>query len=194
MTEEDTHDFPEERADALRISAEASLGAFMEMRKDAIQQEIEFADSWGLLLPEDHKFLIDKYAFCFCLTMKPEGGVPEFDVVGSHQDLYHMLQTLPQQMSAAQKIAGGFAFGTFTQGWGAQVDENDDDDTPPSQSPNRKRVMLVHMLSAFGDTTTAMKLEDVEEIMTSSNNAGGELSDALINCAKVAARTFANLN
>jgi len=194
MTEENTRE-DEDRAEALRFAAQASLGAFMEMRKGVVEDEIALADKWGLLLPEDHQFLIDKFAFCFCLTIKPDSGeIPEFEVLANHPDIYHMLEVLPRQLAVAQKIANGFVFGTFTQGWGAPVEKDDDDDIPPSESPNRKRVMLVHMISAFGEQTTAMKLEDVEEIMTQTGNAGGNLSDALINCAVVASQTFAQLN
>lgn len=169
---------------------EGILNAFIALREHAIKAELDWAESEKVLLDEDHIFEFDKSAYGFVVRAKETdtGIEPDFKMIAAHGDIYAMLEGIGQDLDCARQITSSRIFGVFTQGWGVEVDLNNDDDIAPSKHPKRKRVRLVHLVSALGDTASAMKVDDAEEAVTEMNSAGGELSEAIRECVINAVR------
>ena len=64
----------------------------------------------------------------------------------------------------------------ITSGWAAP---NDDEDTAPSQHPERRRVNLLCVASRDGKQASAMRMAGSDELVTDNGNATGPLAWAL---------------
>lgn len=169
---------------------EGILNAFIALREHAIKAELDWAESEQVLLDEDHTFEFDKNAYGFVVRAKETdtGIEPDFKMIAAHGDIETMLEGIGQDIDCARQITSSRIFGVFTQGWGVEFDPENDDDIAPSKHPKRKRVRLVHLVSALGDTASAMSIEDAGEVVTEVNSAGGKLTDAIHECVMNAVR------
>lgn len=183
-------DTVEQEKHELEGIGEGILNAFIKLREHAIKAELDWAESEEVLLDEDHTFEFDKNAYGFVVRAKETktGIKPDFKMIALDGDIYTMLEDIGQDLDCARQITSSRIFGVFTQGWGVQVDPNDDDKIPPSKHPKRKRVRLVHLVSASGDTASAMNIEDAGETVTEMNSAGGGLAEAIRECVLNAVR------
>jgi len=93
---------------------------------------------------------------------------------GNNGDVYDLLSD--EYTVHLAKNAKGFT--VVTTGWAARV-EDIDDDTPPSQAPNRKRVRLVVQVSDAGVFSILRFQDKPNEIVTDENTATGSLADAV---------------
>lgn len=107
----------------------------------------------------------------------PEAGLygvletGETFLIGNGFDVYHLLS---QEIDSPLQIAG---LAVTTSGWAAPLNENGKVDGQPSQHPERKRVLLVALVTAE-EILSAMRFADDEEIITDTGGAGS-LADAL---------------
>ena len=106
------------------------------------------------------------------------GELPWCKIIAEDADIYEMLADI----SNVEKLheAGFKSFAVSTCGWAAPIDKDGDydDDTPPSQHPERVRVRLVTLLhnSKMG---SAIHFKGKEEITYDTGNAQGSLKSAL---------------
>lgn len=179
----------EQKKHDLEGIGESILNAFVSLREQAIKAELELATENEILLDADHIFEFDKSAFGFVVRVERDGdkAEPQFKLISMCPDIYQMLEGIGQDLDCARQITSSQIFGVFTQGWGVEADDSDDN-TPPSQHPKRKRVRLVHLVSMLGDTASAMKIDEMEEAVTEMNSAQGGLSDAIHECVVNAIR------
>ena len=124
-----------------------------------------------------------RQCYGFTVGMDEESN-PTMNLIGSHGDVYDFLENMPAYYSVAEQIAGSFMLGVFTQGWGAPMKDGEDEEnfTPPSENEDRRRVQLVHMLSATGHTVSAVKIDGDDEIMINFNNGGGAMAEGMARC------------
>lgn len=181
----------QEQLEMLEKITEATLETFLDIRQQAINSELAFADNFGILLGEDHKFVFDRYAYAF--VVRPEFGdddtvTPDLRMIGNNGDAYQLLEDISTDLDKARELTSSVMFGIFTQGYGVSLDTDDDTDVAPSEHPNRKRVQLVHLVSMMGDFASAMKIEDIGEIITESNSAQGAITEALGECVTKAVK------
>ena len=108
----------------------------------------------------------------------PEAGLygvletGETFLIGNGFDVYHLLS---QKIDSPLQIAG---LAVTTSGWAAPLNENKEvDGGQPSQHPDRKRVLLVALVTAE-EILSAMRFADDEEIITDTGGVGF-LADAL---------------
>ena len=89
-------------------------------------------------------------------------------------DIYDMLE----DKSTIEIAKNSTNFAVVTTGWAAQA-EDIDDNTPPSQAPNRKRVRLVVQVSKAGVVSILRFQDRPNEIVTDEGTATGSLADAV---------------
>lgn len=158
MTEQD-----EMREKVMGGCAEAALETFREGLKEG---KIDSRQCYGFTLGMD------------------EDKDPSMSLIGSHGDVYDFLEHMPAYYPVAEQVADSFMLGVFTQGWGAPVGagENEENFTPPSEHENRRRVQLVHIISATGHTVSAMRIDGEDDAIISFNNAGGAMAEGIARC------------
>jgi hypothetical protein len=109
-----------------------------------------------------------------------------FDKIHEDGDVYEMLNPF----NTIWKMKGYNFFSIVTCGWAAPIANDDDDDEfidlPPSQHPNRRRVMLTVNATIDKKVGSVISFEDdIENAVFDYGNAKGSLADAfmeLIEC------------
>ena len=102
----------------------------------------------------------------------------EFNMLGSGGDIYDLISE--QIITSATTVGDGDVFGCFTRGWAAPLDGEtmpDENDVAPSQHPDRKRVLLVAIVTDLMEMASAMRMNG-EEVITTTEGAGS-LADKL---------------
>jgi hypothetical protein len=103
--------------------------------------------------------------------------------IGTCGDVYELLE----EMEAKELLATDVAVGVETCGWASPISqgEDEDDQVPPSQHPDRRRVRLVTMVTRKFEVASAMGFADTpDEVITDAGTARGSLADALLNTVK----------
>jgi len=103
--------------------------------------------------------------------------------IGTCGDVYELLE----EMEAKELLATDVAVGVETTGWASPIQQgdNEDEQVPPSQHPDRRRVRLVTMVTRNFDVASAMGFADTpDEVITDAGTARGALADALLNTVK----------
>ena len=91
--------------------------------------------------------------------------------ISSSPDLYELLKA---EVETPLNIVG---LAVSTGGWSAPLDADGEADCPPSEHPERKRVLLVAVVTAE-EIMSAMRFADEDEIITDGNGTGA-FADAL---------------
>jgi hypothetical protein len=100
--------------------------------------------------------------------------------IGTHGDVYELLESL----AGSKLLATDIAVGVETCGWASPIKEGVDDDeqVPPSQHPDRRRVRLVSLVTRKYDMASAMGFADTpDEVITDAGTARGSLAEELMN-------------
>ena len=101
-------------------------------------------------------------------------GALRISFLAEHGDVYELLE------SRGSAIARMFdAAAVLTCGWAAPVDDDADDDLPPSVHPRRRRVRLVVVVGDTGVGSVLRFADTPDEIVTDPGNAKGSLADAV---------------
>lgn len=94
--------------------------------------------------------------------------------IQSGRDVYDLLETEEVQDMASRTDL----IALFTCGWASPRTDSDDDDLPPSQHPERKRVAMLVFANKKKQLVTAMRMGDNELLV--NDDGSGALGDALI--------------
>ena len=101
-------------------------------------------------------------------------GALRISFLAEHGDVYELLE------SRGSAIARMFdAAAVLTCGWAAPVDDDGEDDLPPSVHPRRRRVRLVVVVGDAGVGSVLRFADTPDEIVTDPGNARGSLADAV---------------
>lgn len=101
-------------------------------------------------------------------------GALRISFLAEHGDVYELLE------ARGSAIARMFdAAAVLTCGWAAPVDDDSDDDLPPSVHPRRRRVRLVVVVGDAGVGSVLRFADTPDEIVTDPGNAKGSLADAV---------------
>jgi len=119
------------------------------------------------------------HAYIFGVNTQNEAGEDSVSIteITHYHDVYSMLAD-PDVISEAKKYP---AVLVTTSGWAVQFTPNEDDNItqiPPSEHPNRKRVVLRAMYTKEEEFATCVILEDEEPMFDDQGN--GMLADAII--------------
>jgi len=113
-------------------------------------------------------------------VVDPEGvdqqadGALRISFLAEHGDVYELLE------ARGTAIARMFdAAAVLTCGWAAPVNDEGDDDVPPSVHPRRRRVRLVVVVGDAGVGSVLRFADTPNEIVTDPGNAKGSLADAV---------------
>ena len=99
----------------------------------------------------------------------------EVDCVAKSPDVYALLE----DEETFNAIDGYDTFSILTCGWAAPV-ETTDEDTPPSQHPEKRRVRLLVHATEFGVASVLRFKDKNDEIVTDEGQARGSLADAVM--------------
>ena len=91
--------------------------------------------------------------------------------ISSGPDVYKLLE---QTVTSPLKIVG---LAITTSGWAAPLNVDGEMDCPPSEHPDRKRVLLVAVVTA-DELMSSMRFADSEEVLTEEDGSGS-LAEAL---------------
>jgi hypothetical protein len=101
-------------------------------------------------------------------------GALRISFLAEHGDVYELLE------ARGSAIARMFdAAAVLTCGWAAPVDDDVDDDVPPSAHPRRRRVRLVVVVGDAGVGSVLRFADNPDDIVTDPGNAKGSLADAV---------------
>ena len=119
------------------------------------------------------------HAYIFGVNTQNEAGEDSVSIteITHYHDVYSMLAD-PDVISEAKKYP---AVLVTTSGWAVQFTPNEDDNItqiPPSEHPNRKRVILRAMYTKEEEFATCVILEDEEPMFDDQGN--GMLADAIM--------------
>lgn len=101
-------------------------------------------------------------------------------IIGTHGDVYELLS----ELAGSKLLATDIAVGVETCGWACPIQEgiDDDDQVPPSQHPDRRRVRLISLVTRKYETASAMGFADTpDEVITDAGTARGTLAEELMN-------------
>ena len=93
---------------------------------------------------------------------------------GSFVDVYEGLEIFSKDPASADSIA----LGIVTTGWAAPIGDDGDLDTPPSERPDRKRVIVYTVRTLEHDCWGAIDIDGNDELIE-GNQSEGPLLDAL---------------
>lgn len=125
----------------------------------------------------DTKALAEKMVRELGTTEQPHAGLfgvlatGETFEIGHGDDVYDLLSNVEP---TPLKVVG---LAVTTSGWAAPLNENGEVDGAPSRHPERRRVILVAVVTA-GEMMSAMRFAGDDEVITDTNGQGS-LSDAL---------------
>lgn len=95
--------------------------------------------------------------------------------VAKSGDIYDLLD----DNNTLKAIDGYDTFSILTCGWAAPL-ESTDENTPPSQHPEKRRVRLLVHATEFGVASVLRFKDDDDEIVTDEGSARGSLADAVM--------------
>jgi hypothetical protein len=104
-------------------------------------------------------------------------------VIGTHGDVYELLESI----AGRKLLATDIAIGVETCGWASPIKEgvDDDDQVPPSQHPDRRRVRLISLVTRQFQVASAMGFADTpDEVITDAGTARGTLAEELMSTVK----------
>lgn len=102
--------------------------------------------------------------------------------IDTGSDVYELLET-PKARTAAVELNNPLALTTL--GWAAPIDENPND-LPPSEHPNRRRVSLFIMVNQTGKMASVIRFKDTpNETTTDDGEARGTLAEALLHLMRL---------
>jgi hypothetical protein len=104
------------------------------------------------------------------------GEVPVVKHIAEHEDVYEMLDDTFNAILLNE--ANGTGFAIVTTGWAAPIGDNDDDETAPSQHPERKRVRLMAMIHN-GTMGSSIRFKGEKDVTYDTGNARGSLASAM---------------
>ena len=128
-------------------------------------------------LRKDHKDPYDMQA-ARMFIFNPDHSI---EVISSHQEVYEALENVtnltdPRLLTMRQ-------LGVETCGWAAPVNETgDNDDTPPSAHPARRRCRLIAVVDRNLEVASCLGFSDTDDLVTDQGNARGALDDAIKQC------------
>lgn len=93
-----------------------------------------------------------------------------------NSDVYELLENIHTVNALINHKQDGFV--VLTCGWAAAIDDCDDD-TPPSQAPNKRRVRLVTGANSNGVATVIRFKDDTMHKITDEGSARGSLADSV---------------
>lgn len=99
----------------------------------------------------------------------------EIDCVAKSGDVYDLLD----DKKTFKAIQDYDTFSILTCGWAAPL-ESTDENTPPSQHPERRRVRLLVHATEFGVVSVMRFQDNDDEIVTDEGKATGSLADAVM--------------
>ena len=95
--------------------------------------------------------------------------------VKENGDVYDLLD----DFDTLETVKDCASFTILTAGWAAPINETDEN-TPPSQHPERRRVRLVVHVTEFGVASVMRFKDDADEIVTDDGKARGSLAEAVM--------------
>ena len=95
--------------------------------------------------------------------------------VKENNDVYDMLD----DFDTLESIKDCASFTILTAGWAAPINETDEN-TPPSQHPEKRRVRLIVHATEFGVASVMRFKDNANEIVTDDGNARGSLAEAVM--------------
>jgi len=90
-------------------------------------------------------------------------------------DIYDLLD----DFDTLESIKDCASFTILTAGWAAPINETDED-TPPSQHPEKRRVRLIVHATEFGVASVMRFKDKADEIVTDDGKARGSLAEAVM--------------
>ena len=121
----------------------------------------------GLFEEAESEGMVDpSHAYVFAIKGQ------DFKMLGSGGDIYDLISE--HAITSAFTIGDGDVFGCFTRGWAAPIGERseaNDVALAPSQHPDRKRVLLVAIVTDLMEMASAMRMNG-EEVITTTEGAG----------------------
>ena len=100
-----------------------------------------------------------------------------YRLIHTDGDVYEGFENLPNIVRLSDEEEG---IAVETCGWAAPIQENEDDDTAPSQHPKRRRVKLLALITRTFEMASAIAFADDENIITDGGQAQGTMADAMI--------------
>lgn len=104
-------------------------------------------------------------------------------IIGTSGDVYDLLEGL----ASRKLLATDIAVGVETCGWASPITEGmtDDEQVPPSEHPDRRRVRLISIVTRKFEMASAMGFADTpDEVITDAGTARGTLAEELMNTVK----------
>jgi|SanBayMetagenome_1026888.scaffolds.fasta_scaffold53948_2 hypothetical protein len=99
--------------------------------------------------------------------------------IGTHGDVYELLE----ELTGRKLLTTDIAIGVETCGWASPIreGESEDEQVPPSQHPDRRRVRLVSLVTRKYEMASAMGFADTpDEVITDDGSARGTLAEELL--------------
>jgi len=117
-----------------------------------------------------------KTAMFFAINETDEGVA--LVLAGEHGDIYDLLDS--DDSRAVAKVSDYIA--VVTSGWASPIVEgqSDDDQVPPSQHPERRRVRLMVFASKDGCASVMRFSDNPDETITDDGKARGALAEAVM--------------
>ena len=100
-----------------------------------------------------------------------------YRLVHTDGDVYEGFENLPSIVRLSEDDE---AIAVETCGWAAPITDNEDDDTAPSQHPNRRRVRLLSVITRSFDMASALGFADDDDIVTNEGSARGSMANAMV--------------
>lgn len=95
-------------------------------------------------------------------------------LIDKGQDVYELIENNTGTIRSCPLVL-------TTLGWAAPLAETDDDnETPPSQHPNRRRVSLFIAVNKTGQMASVLRFSDTNETTPDDGEARGQLAEALL--------------
>jgi hypothetical protein len=110
-----------------------------------------------------------------CHIFKSRDG--QITTIGTYRDVYEGLEIIAFEADH-EMLTGYEFFGLETSGWAAPLVEEERNEVPPSEHPERRRVRMVSVLDRTMRLTSVLGFEGDDKIV--SNQGGqGTLADAM---------------
>jgi hypothetical protein len=115
------------------------------------------------------------YAYAYGLNIDQDNNdVINHLQINKSKDIYDVIEKISNDSSGLIWDA----IAVTTQGWAAPIKQDEDENIPPSQHPNRTRVFLVCIITNERDIHSVIKLDGEEAVY--DNSGTGALADALL--------------
>jgi hypothetical protein len=108
-----------------------------------------------------------------------ENGEIVCDIIKEHGDIYDLIDNVQASEKLMSKLGQYDLVSILTGGWAAPLNNDGNDDLPPSQHPERKRVLISIMGYSVKQVSSVMAFEGEDEEQHYDYNKGqGALRDA----------------